>query len=103
MKARNLVRLGLNVTVIHPTKFWKPDAGVSTEQINSGRVVDPAVRRPGYMTFSSKYIPVLGSTLRWTMITFERAVRRAIRGLDGSFVSRRKVLLPLGEALDFLV
>lgn len=82
LKARNLVRLGLNVTVIHPTKFWKPDAGVSTEQINSGGVVEPAVRRPAYMTFSGKYIPVLGSTFRWTMITFERAVRRAIRDLS---------------------
>ena len=82
VKARNLVRLGVNVTVIHPTKFWKPDAGLSVEQASTAGRVEPSVRHPAYMSFSSKRIPVLGSTFPWTMIAFERAVRRALQDLE---------------------
>ena len=79
--ARNLVRLGVKTTVIVPTKFWEPHAGSSSKQLDSAGAVEPAICRPPYLTFSSKYLPVLGSTLRWTLITFERAVRRAVRDL----------------------
>ena len=80
--ARNFVRLGVNTTVIIPTKFWKPDAtGVSGQRCEVDHF-EPSVIRPAYLPFSNKQIPVLGSTFRWSVWAFERAVRASLRRLS---------------------
>ena len=79
--ARNFVRLGVNTTVIVPTKFWKPEANSFNGQMHDADQCEPSVIRPAYLPFSNKRLPVLGSTYRWSVWAFERAVRGSLRKL----------------------
>ena len=81
---RNFVRLGTDTTVIKPTKFWKQDSGICSEQVCDANVVEPSVFRPYYIPFSNKRLPLLGSTFRWTVRSFERAVRKSLSSLERS-------------------
>ena len=80
--ARNLVRLGVKTTVIAPTKFWVPGAELSDGRTGSVDLAEPVVRRPAYLPFSRKRMPIFGSTYRWTVRAFTRAVDRIVQDLD---------------------
>ena len=80
--ARNFVRLGVNTTVIAPTKFWKPEADRCGPHENESSDLEPAVIRPAYLPFSNKRIPTLGSTFRWSVWAFEKAVRGSLRNME---------------------
>ena len=80
--ARNFIRLGVDTTTIVPTKFWKSDSGSITYQINDYNTYEPSVIRPGYLPFSNKRFPGLGSTFSWSVKAFAKAARRSLLRLE---------------------
>ena len=78
--ARNLVQLGVETTVVSPSKYWRYGDRPEPDRLSDED--EPSIVRPRYLPFSSRIIPLVGSTFPWTIRSFCSAARRAASFLE---------------------